>query len=145
MNYVSIDHQLVKDGVTDSVENVDVVLKNGFTTYMAQVSECLKPFRGSIMKKIYIAVGNTSVFMGPGRKEFNPKKSMPGFEHYLKESINGTLAKIPNPDFDEGYISNFMAGRFIKQGNLAGFLPVCSLVLHKPCYRLRPVVQVVWL
>ncbi|MCH2204429.1 MAG: hypothetical protein MK132_00955 [Lentisphaerales bacterium] len=88
------------------------------------------------MKKIYVAAGNTSIFMGTGRKEFNPKKAMPGFEHYLKESIDGTLALIPNPEFDEGYMSNFMAGRFIKQGNLAGFLPefVPSL-LHKPCYR----------
>ena len=90
------------------------------------------------MKKVYAAAGNSSIFMGPGRKEFNPKKEMPTFEHYLKEAIDGTLTQIPNPDFDEGYISNFMAGPFIRQGNLAGFLPeyVPSL-LHKPCYRLE--------
>lgn len=90
------------------------------------------------MKKVYAAAGNSSIFMGPGRKEFNPKKEMPTFEYYLKEAIDGTLTQIPNPDFDEGYISNFMAGPFIRQGNLAGFLPeyVPSL-LHKPCYRLE--------
>jgi acetyl-CoA C-acetyltransferase len=90
------------------------------------------------MKKIYITAGASSTFMGPGRKEFNPKKVMPGFEHYLKESIDQTLLQVPQAEFDEGYISNFMASRFIQQGNLAGFLPhfVPSL-LHKPCFRLE--------
>lgn len=45
VNYVSIGHQLVKDGVTDSVENVDVVLKNGFYHLYGPGSECLKPFK----------------------------------------------------------------------------------------------------
>ena len=87
-------------------------------------------------KKIYIAAGFNTEFMGPGRNEFNPKESMPGFEYYLKKAADGCLAQIPNPEFDEGIISNFMAPRFVKQGNLAGFLPeyVPSL-LYKPCFR----------
>ena len=88
------------------------------------------------MKKIFAAAGFNTVFMGTGRKEFNPKKPMTGFEEYLKQAADGCLNQIPNPEFDEGIISNFMASRFIRQGNLAGFLPsVVPSLLYKPCYR----------
>ena len=87
-------------------------------------------------KKVYTAAGFNTEFMGPGRNEFNPKAQMPGFEYYLKKAADGCLAQIPNPNFDEGIISNFMASRFIKQGNLAGFLPgLAPSLLHKPCFR----------
>jgi len=87
-------------------------------------------------KKIYAAAGFNTEFMGPGRKEFNPKAKMPDFEYYLKKAADGCLKQIPKPHFDEGIISNFMAPRFIKQGNLAGFLPsVVPSLLHKPCFR----------
>ena len=88
------------------------------------------------MKKIYVAAGYNTEFMGPGRKEFNPKAQMPDFEHYLHKAAKGTLEQIPSPQFDEGIISNFMAPRFIKQGNLAGFLPsLVPSLLYKPCFR----------
>lgn len=87
-------------------------------------------------KKVYAAAGFNTEFMGPGRKEFNPKAQMPDFEYYLKKAAEGSLEQIPNPGFDEGIISNFMAPRFIKQGNLAGFLPsIVPSLHHKPCFR----------
>jgi len=87
------------------------------------------------MKKIYAAAGYTTVFMGPGRKEFDPTKPHRGFEEYLKETAEGTRALIPNPRFDEGVIGSFMAQRFLKQGNLPGFLPYMIPELKgKPCF-----------
>ena len=93
--------------------------------------------KNSVMpKKVYAAAGGNSVFMGPGRKEFNPKKEMPGFLDYLREATTITLKQIPNQAFDEGIIGNFMAARFIRQGNLAAFLPeIVPDLLYKPCYR----------
>ena len=39
-----------------------------------------------LRKKVYVAAGYNTTFFGPGRKEFNPKKPMPGFETYLKDT-----------------------------------------------------------
>ena len=89
-------------------------------------------------KKIYFGAGFNTVCFGSGRKEFNPKQPMPGFESYLKQAAEGTLAQIPHPEFDEGVIANFMAGRFLKQGNLPGFLPMAVPGLTgKPCVRVE--------
>ncbi|MEI8346565.1 MAG: 3-ketoacyl-CoA thiolase [Pseudomonadota bacterium] len=89
-------------------------------------------------RKIYAAAGYNTVCFGSGRKEFNPKKPMPTFEAYLKETAEGTAQQVSTPEFDEGIISNFMAGRFIKQGNLAGFLPYMMPSLSgKPCLRVE--------
>jgi acetyl-CoA C-acetyltransferase len=74
-------------------------------------------------KKIYIAGGYNTTYFGPGRKEFDPKKGMRTFESYLLETAEGTTKQLANPSFDEGVIGSFMSGRFIKQGNLSGFLP----------------------
>ncbi|MBI4656211.1 MAG: 3-ketoacyl-CoA thiolase [Elusimicrobia bacterium] len=75
-------------------------------------------------RPVYLAAGYNTISFGSGRKEFNPKKPMPGFEQYLKEAIEGCLSQVKNPSaVDEAVISNFMAGRFLKQGNLAGFVP----------------------
>ena len=85
-------------------------------------------------KPIYFSAGSTTTFFGPGRKEFNPKKPMPLFEDYIKEAANGCVDQISNSSFDEGVIGSFMAGRFIHQANLAGFLPfVVPDLLGKPC------------
>ncbi len=90
----------------------------------------MKKFR----KRIFVTAGFNTLYFGPGRKEFDPEKPMPTFEHYLQEATQGTLAQIPNPDFDEGVIGNFMAGRFIKQGNLPGFLPhFVPALRERPC------------
>lgn len=86
-------------------------------------------------KRIFAAAGYTTVFMGPGRKEFDPQKLQKGFEEYIKEAADGTRALIPDPHFDEGVIGSFMAQRFIKQGNLPGFLPyVIPELKGKPCF-----------
>ncbi len=87
-----------------------------------------------LRKKIYAAAGHNTMFFGPGRKEFNPRKPMPGFQTYLQEASRGTLAQVKNQDIDEGVIANFMAPRFIKQANLPGFLPsLVPTLLGKPC------------
>lgn len=92
----------------------------------------------SLQKKIYATAGFNTVYMGPGRPEFNPTKPMRSFEEYLKETAAGTCSQIKNPEFDEGIISNFMAGRFIKQGNLPGFLPfMVPSLQYKPCTRVE--------
>ncbi len=91
-----------------------------------------------LRKKIYFGAGYNTVYFGSGRKEFHPKQPMPTFETYLKEAAQGTLAQIPYPEFDEGVIANFMAGRFLKQGNLPGFLPMAVPSLKgKPCTRVE--------
>ncbi|MEX1012388.1 MAG: 3-ketoacyl-CoA thiolase [Waddliaceae bacterium] len=86
------------------------------------------------MKKVYVAAGYNTMYFGFGRKEFNPKKPMPTFETYLKETAKGTLAQINHPEIDEGIIGSFMPGRFINQANLPGFLPfMVPELLYKPC------------
>jgi acetyl-CoA C-acetyltransferase/acetyl-CoA acyltransferase len=91
-----------------------------------------------LRKRIFIAAGHNTVCFGSGRKEFHPKQPMPTFETYIKDAANGVLAQIPHPDFDEGVIANFMAGRFLKQGNLPGFLPMAVPGLKgKPCTRVE--------
>jgi acetyl-CoA C-acetyltransferase/acetyl-CoA acyltransferase len=87
----------------------------------------------SLRKKIYAAAGYTTLFLGPGRREFNPK-SLPPYESYLKETAQGTLAALPNPHVEEGVIASFMAARFLKQANLPAFLPfMVPALLGKPC------------
>lgn len=85
-------------------------------------------------KKIYVSAGATSLFFGPGRKEFDPQKPMPPFETYLKETTEGTLKQVPEVTFDEGIIGSFMAAKFLNQANLPGFLPFMVPSLEgKPC------------
>lgn len=89
-------------------------------------------------KRVFLAAGHNTVCFGSGRKEFHPKQPMPTFESYLKDAAQGVLAQVPHPDFDEGVIANFMAGRFLKQGNLPGFLPMAVPGLKgKPCVRVE--------
>ncbi len=90
----------------------------------------MKPLR----RKVFFAAGYNTMFFGPGRKEFNPKKPMRPFNEYLQEAAEGTCSQVEAADFDEGVIGNFMAPRFIKQANLPGFLPsLVPSLLHKPC------------
>ncbi|MGA8163953.1 MAG: 3-ketoacyl-CoA thiolase [Waddliaceae bacterium] len=87
-----------------------------------------------LRKKVYAAAGYTTVFMGSGRKEFDPKKPMRPYEEYLQETAKGTCEQIEHPLFDEGVIGSFMSGRFLKQANLPGFLPyMVPSLLGKPC------------
>lgn len=88
----------------------------------------------ALRKKIYIAAGYNTTYMGSGRKEFNPKKPMRGFEEYLKETAEGTSSQLESSSFDEGFLGSFMPGRFLKQANLPGFLPFMVPSLKgKPC------------
>lgn len=85
-------------------------------------------------KKIYAAAGYNTMFMGPGRKEFDPSKPLRPFEEYLQETAKGTLAQLKHAAIDEGIIGSFMSGRFLKQANLPGFLPFMVPELKgKPC------------
>lgn len=85
-------------------------------------------------KKIYVAAGYNTLFFGPGRKEFDPQKPMPGLEWYLQDAAQGLLAQLPHANIDEGIIGSFMAAQFLKQGNLPGFLPFMVPTLKgKPC------------
>jgi len=76
-------------------------------------------------KRVYCAAGYNTISLGSGRKEFHPKKPRPGLEHYIIEAGKGVLEQINDPkNVDEAVISNFMAARFNKQGNLAGIIPM---------------------
>lgn len=89
-------------------------------------------------RRIFATAGYNTISFGSGRKEFHPKKPMPGFEEYLKETARGTREQLGTVALDEGVISNFMASRFIRQGNLAGFLPMMIPELrYKPCTRVE--------
>jgi acetyl-CoA C-acetyltransferase len=94
-------------------------------------------YMGSFRKKIFVAAGYNTLFFGPGRPEFDPKKPMPGLEWYLQDAAQGVLAQMPHSDvdIDEGVIGSFMAAQFLKQGNLPGLLPFMIPNLKgKPCF-----------
>lgn len=89
---------------------------------------------GTFRKKVYAAAGYNTIFFGSGRKEFDPAKPMPPMESYLKEVAQGVKAQLPQVAVDEGLIGSFMSGRFLKQANLAGFLPfMLPELAGKPC------------
>jgi acetyl-CoA C-acetyltransferase/acetyl-CoA acyltransferase len=83
--------------------------------------------------------GYNTISLGTGRKEFNPKKPRPGLEHYIKEAGQGCLAQIGGAaNVDECVIGNFMAARFNRQANLAGFFPMIDPGLrYKPATRVE--------
>jgi acetyl-CoA acetyltransferase len=86
-----------------------------------------------------MTAGYDTISMGTGRKEFHPKKPRPGLEEYIREAGLGTLKQIGGgKNVDEGVISNFMAARFNKQGNLAALIPFVDEDLRwKPCCRVE--------
>jgi len=90
-------------------------------------------------RTVYMAAGYNTVSLGTGRKEFNPKKARPGLEEYIQEAGRGVLAQVGGgKNVDEGVISNFMAARFNKQGNLAALIPTVDPDLRwKPCTRVE--------
>ncbi len=92
-----------------------------------------------LRKPIFLAAGYNTISFGSGRTEFHPKKPRPGLEFYIREVGKGVIAQINNPDhIDEGVIGNFMAARFCRQGNLAGFIPdIHPSLLYKPCVRVE--------
>lgn len=74
-------------------------------------------------KKVFLAAGYNTVYMGPGRKEFDPHKPLRPYEEYLLETAQGTCKQLQEPVFDEGILGSFMSARFLSQANLPGFLP----------------------
>lgn len=92
-----------------------------------------------LRKPVFACAPAHTLYLGPGRKEFHPKKPRPGIEHYIFEAGKDCLAQVANPDaLDEAVIGNFMAARFNKQGHLGAFLPaVHESLLHKPCSRVE--------
>jgi acetyl-CoA acetyltransferase len=90
-------------------------------------------------RKVYMVAGYNTISMGTGRKEFSPKKERPGLEDYLKEAGQGTLKMIGGAkNVDECAVGNFIASRFNKQANLAGFFPFIDEGLRgKPAIRVE--------
>ena len=90
-------------------------------------------------KKIYVTAGYNTISLGTGRKEFNPKKERPGLEHYIKEAGQNVLKKIGGAqNIDESVISNFMAGRWNKQGHIGALVPYIDEGLRfKPSTRVE--------
>ncbi|HRZ49742.1 MAG TPA: hypothetical protein P5338_10145 [Bacteroidales bacterium] len=92
-----------------------------------------------LRKKIYLVAGYNTIAMGSGRKEFHPKKPRPGLEEYMKEAGQGVLKQIGGAaNVDECVVGNFIASRYNKQANLAGFFPFVDEGLkYKPCVRVE--------
>jgi acetyl-CoA C-acetyltransferase len=92
-----------------------------------------------LRRKVYMTAGYNTISLGTGRKEFHPKKSRPGLEHYLKEAGKATLEMIGGAqNVDESVVGNFMAARFNKQGHIAAFVPMIDEGLrYKPSMRVE--------
>lgn len=90
-------------------------------------------------RKVFMTAGYNTISLGTGRKEFHPKKPRPGLEEYIREAGRGVLDQIGGgTNVDEGIISNFMAARFNRQGNLASLIPHVDETLRwKPCTRVE--------
>ena len=68
-----------------------------------------------LRKKVYGCAAAHTIYLGPGRKEFHPKKPRPGIEHYVFEAGRESIAQVANPSaLDQGVIGNFMAARFAR-------------------------------
>jgi len=92
-----------------------------------------------LRKKVFVGAGSYTIALGTGRKEFDPRKPRPGLEAYIQEAGKGVLAQISDPAvIDECVISNFMAARFNRQGNLAALMPTVHPTLeYKPSTRVE--------
>jgi acetyl-CoA acetyltransferase len=92
-----------------------------------------------LRKKVYMVAGYNTISLGTGRKEFHPKKERPGLEDYMKEAGQAVLKKIGGADIvDECVVGNFIAARYNKQANLAGFFPYIDEGLKfKPAIRVE--------
>ncbi|MEM4723502.1 MAG: hypothetical protein QXP01_00655, partial [Candidatus Hadarchaeum sp.] len=90
-----------------------------------------------LRRTVYAVAGYNTISMGPGRREFDPKKPRPGIEQYVFEAGRGAIQQIGSAALiDEAVIGNFMAARFCRQGHLAAFLPAVDEALRfKPCTR----------
>jgi len=92
-----------------------------------------------LRRKVYMVAGYNTISMGTGRKEFNPKKERAGLEELMKEAGQGVLKQIGGAaSVDECVVGNFIAARFNKQANMAGFFPyVDEGLTFKPSTRVE--------
>jgi acetyl-CoA C-acetyltransferase/acetyl-CoA acyltransferase len=92
-----------------------------------------------LQKKIYFIAGYNTISLGTGRKEFDPRKTRPAIEHYIKEAGQAVLKEIGGAaNVDECVISNFIASRFINQAHMAAFMPMIDEGLRfKPSIRVE--------
>jgi acetyl-CoA C-acetyltransferase/acetyl-CoA acyltransferase len=90
-------------------------------------------------KPVYFTCGDTTLFLGTGRKEFNPKKPRPGLEAYIAEAGKAALKELGDPTLvDDGVIGNFMASRFNHQGHLGAMLSLVDpSLVYKPSLRVE--------
>ncbi len=90
-----------------------------------------------LRRKVYMVAGYNTISMGSGRKEFHPKKPRPGLEDYMQEAGQEVLKQIGGAkNVDECVVGNFIAARYNRQGNLAGFFPMIDEGLkYKPAIR----------
>jgi acetyl-CoA acetyltransferase len=92
----------------------------------------------ALAKPVYLVCGDSTVFLGTGRKEFHPKKPRPGLEHYIAEAGRGAVSQAADPSVvDEGVVGNFMAARFNHQGHLGAML-----ALVHPSFAYKPSIRV---
>jgi acetyl-CoA acetyltransferase len=87
-----------------------------------------------LRKRVFLTAGYNTVSMGTGRKDFNPRKQMPGLEHYMKEAGQASIAAVGGAqNIDECVVGNFMSARFNKQAHLGAFMPMIDEGLrYKP-------------
>ena len=90
-------------------------------------------------RKVYVAAGAYTISLGSGRKEFHPRKPRPGIEHYIQEAGRSVVSRLPDVNLvDECVVGNFMAARFVRQGNLASLMPTIDPKLeYKPSIRVE--------
>jgi acetyl-CoA C-acetyltransferase/acetyl-CoA acyltransferase len=91
-----------------------------------------------LAKPVYFLCGDTTLFLGTGRKEFNPKKPRPGLEQYVAETGKAVVKQLGDPALiDDGVVGNFMAARFNRQGHLGAMLGLVD-----PSFRYKPSLRV---
>lgn len=93
----------------------------------------------ALRKPVFLVCGDYTVSLGTGRKEFNPKKPRPGLEHYIEQAGKAVVDQLPDPGIvDEGFVGNFMAARFNRQGHLGAMLALVHPSLaYKPSTRVE--------
>ena len=50
-----------------------------------------------LRKKVYGCAPAHTIYLGPGRKEFHPKKPRPGIEEYIFEAGRASVGQVAEP------------------------------------------------
>lgn len=93
----------------------------------------------ALPKPVFLAAGAYTTSLGSGRPEFDPRRPLPGLDHYIREAGRAALAQTSGAaSIDEGVIGNFMAARFNRQGHLGSLLTIVDPALEgKPMVRVE--------